>query len=133
MTLTLERLSDGLHLSEDLPGFPFPSQGNTSAHHDTGFVEIQRSENVSIDFRVRIEFDSQTSHVIKRVIMTKGEREARIELKSGDYILWARVKGTRTGIGEETTNLINLTISRTKTVRVRIEIDRILGELLHGS
>lgn len=97
-------------------------------HHDTGFVEIQRSENVSIDFRVSIEFDSQTSHVIKRVIMTKGEREARIELKSGDYILWARVKGTRTGIGEETTNLINLTISRTKTVRVRIEIDRILGE-----
>jgi serine/threonine protein kinase len=121
VTLTLARLPDGLHLRDDLPAPPSPGQVNRSVTQDTGCLEIQRSKNVSINFPVTIEFESQTLHVINHVIMGKGERGARIELDSGDYILWARVNGT--GRGEETTNDIHLTISRVKTVPVRIEVD----------
>jgi len=125
VALTLERHSDGLHLTRDKASAPTrggdPNVGSAEAKQDTGCVEIQRSENVPINFPVTIEFDSATLRVNKHVIMRKGERGARIELDSGDYILWARFRG-------KTTNFINLTISRNKTVRFRIEVDRILGD-----
>jgi serine/threonine protein kinase len=90
VALTLEHLSEGLHLRDDLPALPFPRQGKKSAKHDTGCLEIQRSENVSINFAVIVELDSQTSHDLKELIMRKGEREARIELDPGEIMFFGQ-------------------------------------------